>query len=225
MVAKARKRSIVYTDEASKQVIEGILGDESSINNTSFSFAMESHILTNILTRNKIVNYWIQCLYMPEYTIGDIFSMIFEFNSVGIYGETQQLPLLDILNHLRYWDSLTDSAVVEAEVSEIVNNMNYLIEFCEGKCKNDKTLKEEYQNIIASIEFIKNELDKKNSIIRSNDFYTLVAQKWNLLNNSTYTFRVLKGYVGLKTNYVNTSELRYQFVNYLRDLAENWDLR
>lgn len=35
---------MVYSNEESKQLLEGIIGDQTDINNTSFSFEMERHI-------------------------------------------------------------------------------------------------------------------------------------------------------------------------------------
>lgn len=70
--------------------------------------------------------------------------------------------------------------------------------------------------------FIEKNLEGIQGDIRENDFYVLVKEKYQLLKDSTYTFRLLSNYVVLKEFYNVTPKMRYDFVNLLRDLAKKW---
>lgn len=223
MVAKALKRSMVYSNEASKQVIEGIIGDEVSINNTSYSFAMETHILTDIMTKNKLVNMWIQCLYHPDYCIGDIFSMIFEYNSAGVCFQSQHLPLFDIVNHLKFIDSMTHGVNREfdsSELPDILYCIDSLKGYCESRIRNEDPEKRRYQDALMCIESIMKDLN--NEVVRHNDFYMVVITYWDQLKDSTHTFRTLAHYAVSQRFSKVTPTLRYELLNHLRNLAQNW---
>lgn len=217
------KKTFVFTNENSRKLIEGIINDEAVIKNTNFSFLFESHALNELLTGNKYIDNWITKLYVEENSIGEIIRSIFYYNSVGICGGTQQLPLFEIIDFLIYLNNYNmGKEPANADWTEILNDLNHLIEFCENKYKNEELLQKEYESLITSLHFIEKNLEGIQGDIRENDFYVLVKEKYQLLKDSTYTFRLLSNYVVLKEFYNVTPKMRYDFVNLLRDLAKKW---
>ncbi len=224
MTAKTRKRTMVYRDEDTKQLLEGILGDKASINHSSYSFEMESVVLEYLLTNNRLVNRWLECLYSPEFKIGDVFGMIFEYNSIGTCGKSSHLPLLDLVNYIYQLNSI--NGINECDVTELTNilyELDNLKSFCETKLKENPSLEKEYSTISMSLNMIENDLKNEKPVIRPRDFYLLVIKYWDCLEESTYTFRLLSYYCLLHKDLEITPDLRYELVTLLRDLAKNWN--
>lgn len=224
MSANNLKKNLVFSSEEVKDLIDKMVSDEFLVGKRKPSAVLESLILNGLTTTNSQVSFWIKCVYSDKYSVMEIVSMVFKFNSVGTCGKSNHLPLLKFVKYVDYLEIINRSNdYCVSELENILDELENLKSFCETKQKENPSLEKEYNAVLISLDAIKNDLKKEKPIIRIRDFYLLVIKYWNYLEESTYTFRTLSHYCLLHKNLEITPDLRYELVSLLRDLAKNWN--
>lgn len=225
MGLKSLKKTLVYSSELSRDLIEAMIEDQSIYMKMNGSSIMEDYILKGLLSNNRNIAFWIQGIYTGQWSTGKVISSVFEFNSAGINWGTLELELLPIIDF-----AIKEQAYVEkCKVDE--NEMFYVFDQLDSILEKFSRLEKESLDIESQAKYkeaqnyVKRLVEKsKNNYdsIPFADYYKLVKLYWDELFNWTIPFRLLSCIADIQTGWRNDVESRCELTILLRNLVESW---
>lgn len=225
MALKSLKKTLVYSSESSKELIETMINDEASVTKLNGSSVMENYILDGLLTNNQTISHWIKSLYIADWSTGKIISSVCEFNSAGINWKSRELNLMPIIEFAIKEQIYIEPCTVDK------NEIYYILNQLDSICKKFSELEDDNLDIESKAkykeaqQFVKRLIDKSQSQydpIPFSDFYRLIKLYWEELKSWTIPFRMLSCIADIQTGWRNTSESRVELVKLLKDLAKTW---
>lgn len=225
MSLKSLKKTLVYSSESSRDLIESMIEDQSIYSKMNGSSIMEDYILKGLLTDNEYIAFWIQGIYTGRWSTGKVISSVFEFNSAGINWGTRELSLLPIID----FAIKEQGFVKKCKVDE--NEMFYVFDQLDSILRKFSKLEEQSLDIESQAKYkeaqnyVKRIMEKsKNNYdsIPFTDYYKLVKLYWNELFNWTIPFRLLSCVSDIQTGWRNDIDSRCELTMLLRNLVESW---
>lgn len=227
MALKSLKKTLVYTSELSKNLIESMIDDESQFSKTKASAIMENYILGGLITDNKQISFWIQGIYTGEWSTGRVLSSIFEFNSAGVNWQSCHLNLLPFIEFAIDEQKYCDKAPVNEDLLyhfyDQLSSISSKFKTLEDKANdyNDAVRYAEAQKTISYL--IEDTKSHPQGIVYIN-FYRLIKEYWEELKDWSIPFRMLTDLADIQNGWRNTFESRYILTKLLRDLEKEWPL-
>lgn len=225
MGLKSLKKTLVYSSELSRDLIESMIEDQSIFSKMNGSSIMEDYILKGLLTDNRNVSFWIQRIYTGQWSTGKVISSVFEFNSMGVNWGSQELSLLPIIDFaIKEQNFVEKCSVDENEMFYVFDQLDSILQKFARLEKQSLDIEsqakyKEAQNYVKRlVEKSKNNYDS----IPFADYYKLVKLYWDELFNWTIPFRLLACIADIQTGWRNDVESRCELTMLLRNLVESW---
>ena len=218
------KKTLLFTSEETKMLVDRMIDDESMTTKTKTSATLENHLLNGLLTTNQQCSFWIKSIYSGK-TSGEILSLIFQYNAAGVNWESchlELLPFIDFaINEQKYCSkNKVDEKLIPHYIDQlqsISRNFNELLEQ-----SLDFESKSKYTEAIETIDFLVRYSKENPQDIQFINYYRLCKWYWDDVKNWSVTFRALTDVADMQTEWRDDSESRYLLVDMLRKLADEW---
>lgn len=225
MALKSLKKTLMYSSEDTRDLIEAMVQDQSLYLKINPSTIMEKYILDGLLTENTDLSFWIQSIYRSGWSSGKVISAIFEYNSSGVNWKTRGLDLLPIIDFaIREQDYMKQCKVEEKEMYYVFAQLKLIIQKFEqlkDECLDIES-KAKYQEAINYTNHLIEKSENKYDSIPFIDYYRLVKLYWFELKDWTIPFRMLCVISDLQSGWRNTFDTRCELIILLKNLAKSW---
>lgn len=227
MALKSLKKTLVYSGESSRDLIESMIEDQAIFSKSNGSTIMEDYILKGLLTENTTIANWISSMYTLHWSTGKIISAVFEYNSAGVNWGTKGLQLLPIIEFaIREQDFARKCKVDEKDMFYVFDQLNSIKAKFSGLEKESLDL-ESKAKFKEAQNYVKRLIEKSKSNYASVpfvDYYKLIKLYWVELCNWTIPFRMLSCISEMQTGWRDDVESRCELVELLKALAKSWPI-
>lgn len=225
MSLNSLKKMIIFSNDRTRKIIEGMIADEATIEKRSASALIEKHLMDELLPQNQNAAMWIQLLYDGSWEIGDVLQACFAYLSAGIDWKAKHDNAFELVKFAQHWD-LMANVNPDSEAQEMYHFLSQLdsvatklmiiaTESVDGEYEAKKEA--EWARELYKITF--EEPDK----IRFGDIYQLVLNNWEFLKNWSITYRLLADMSIMQKNWINTEETRYELTKILKCVSSEWE--
>lgn len=225
MALKSLKKTLMYSNELSRDIIEAMVEDLSIVDKLNGSTIMEGFILDGLLTNNRTISYWIQGLYTGKWSTGRVISSVFEYNSIGINWKTRGLDLIPIIDFaIREHSFITPEKLDKQELNYVSHQLDSILSKF-SNLENESLDLESQAKYKEARNFTQRLIEysrEKNDYIPCVDYYRLVKLYWDELGNWTIPFRMLSCIADIETGWRDCVESRVELSRLLRNLNQSW---
>lgn len=226
MAIKSLKKTLVYTSERNKELIESMLKDASTCTSKPQSEIMEGYILNGLLTEDKEINILIKSLYVngtsePK----DIVTYIFEHQIKNLFADQLNFDIQPLIEYVLIEQIYCGKTQLNTSfISELIKHLRMIKEKIEEISKNfiDSEEEEKYLHITKTLNFLIEVAASDEFNLQIMNYYRFFKNYWNEVKELRASYEVLSDLVLIQNGWRNTPESRYGLVCCLRDLANNW---
>ena len=225
MSANSLKKMLIFSSERIKKIIENMIKEESEIKNTSFSSMTETHLLNELLPQNRNAARWVEFMYDGTWNIENVLEASFSYLAAGTLFQARYDNAAPLVHLAHQWNSMTDDTP-DAEAGEMYHFMSQLDTIVEllNYAANEATefkfeLSREAKKAKELYDLFRNNSDK----VKFSHVYMLIIDNWEVLKNSTFTYRLLTDMVAMKKNWLRNEEARYELTQTLKKVSAEWE--
>lgn len=204
------KKTLIFSGENERAVIEGLVKDEAVCNKRSESATIEDALLDALLPEHKDAASWVCNLYLGG-SLCNAYASTFAFLSAGndwAAREPNGHPLVKC-----FYDLLTknesDISIAEHSKQRIQLYWKAILELV---CKNNHVEAQCGENLLTA-----------GSLEEILDVVHYILTNWMYLSNYTYTYRILSAIARSIEIREITSQDRIVYVRALKLLSPGWD--
>lgn len=230
-INKDLKVNMCYSSKEAKNICECYLADEAKCYNKSLSAMREHHILNDILPTDPNANYWFQQLYNGSASVKDVMKHVFSYLAARADGKSIQADGTKLLVEYSFKEFLKIPGGIEQYKKEAPYFFNCLDSLqskliYESESIEDITVRFRIIETVRQLKrFIVEMKDNPDKFFYAKDFttyvYMTILNFWDLLDDYTYTFRLLSCIAGIQ-RWDNTPIARIKLRKVLIDATANW---
>lgn len=209
------KKMIVFSSEATRKLLEGMIKDQSADTGASESAIIEQALAQALLPENENAVFWIERLYNGG-TLAEAYYNVFAFLAAGAWWDAKYpngKPLVSEFCKVLAMEFPTLSGE-EREIHHLLSQLDSIYEMLpDGGHTSDKALCK------ICIDQLKNDPESVYLI----DMSSMILRNWETLGNHTRTYRALADLARLSAPRLrDTSRTRRQFIAALDTVSKDW---
>lgn len=219
------KKTIIFSSEKAKHIVESIVADQAEIEKRSASSVMENHLQAAILPANKDGRFFVEnYLYNSENGIGDTLHAIFSCCSSGTNWNSSHDNLLAIVQFAKREESFcnTTPSGEEVELHHCVSQMKSVVERFDYLIKNSPQ-NQEYKKSKNWAQSLLDELQSDPKFSRYANFYQILLDNWDDFKGWSITYRLLDDLAQMEKGWRNYAETKIELLNIIKQVTDEWE--
>lgn len=214
-LSNALKKMIVFSSEAKRKLLEGIIKDQAADTGTSESAIIEQALEKQLLPKNENAAFWVERLYNGG-TLAEAYTSVFAFLAAGAWWDAKYpngKPLVTEFCRVLAMD-FPALAGEERELHHLLSQLDTIQEMLPDEgATSDK----------AFCKHCISQLQSGPEAVYLIDLSSMILRNWELLGNHTRTYRALADLAQLSTPRLrNTPRVRRQFIAALDMVSKDW---
>lgn len=201
------KMNLVFSNERIKKMLDMALDDRCELNGTNRSWEVEKILRATLIPANEEISLYVENLYLGASTVEEEVSAALCDNAAGIYWRAKyddMRPLVELAAQQSH------GSILDMSNESIFHLRSAWGSVCEllGQAKErDIQYKTDEE---CAREFLRM-LDGDQGRIKARRFFDIVLLNWEVLGDSTHTFRALSDVVDMADRWPNDARAREDF--------------
>lgn len=211
-----------YSNQKNRNLINQMIQDDQIVMRRKRSESIEDILLQGLLTDNRMISFWIQCLYTGKWSTGEVLSSVFDHNASGSNFSSLKMDLRSLIRFALQ----EQQYLVQTELN--TEPIRHYIEQCQSMIKRFEQLAENEENpdVIRRYHSANNSLIEMIMEVRTKQIdykkgYQLILDNWDELYLWSIPFKLLSDLATMQVRWRDTPKSRWKLSFELRHLIEN----
>ncbi len=213
------KKLIVFSSEINKQVVEGIIADEASIDGRTQSALIEQHILNDMLPSDPGAFQLVALMDYPKdvrYTPANVIDGLFSDLSAGTMFDAAHdngLPLVRYAAKMQAMLKVDEKMVNHEDYPYLISKLDTFI----------KGIKNKAPEVAPSdLVLLEEQLNNKDAI-NLTLIYNVIIDNWSYIGNWTITYRLLVAMVRVDGHrWIDAPSVRVELRRLAKEVCDQW---